>query len=113
MVANYEIAKANGPLSLGYYGQMINIVCLRSICPNAACSRVADQRVKNEECANLPASLPFEETVFRRIANEASDPATIIDTASEFGTQYITIVGSTLTWHRPRTSFWEEGGKDI
>jgi hypothetical protein len=92
---------------------MINIVCLRSICPNAACSRVADQRVKTEECANLPANLPFEETVFRKIANEASDPAAIIDTASEFGTQYATIVGSTLTWLRPRTSFWEEGGKDI
>jgi hypothetical protein len=93
MVANYQIAKMNGPLSLGYYGQMINIVCLRSTCSNVACGRVADQRAKTEECANLPASLPFEETVFRRIANEASDPAKIIDTASEFRTQYISMFG--------------------
>lgn len=89
MVANYELAKANGPLSLGYYGQMVNLVCLRSTCPNSACGRVADQRIKTEECANLPASLPFEETVFRRIANEASDPAAIIDIASEFDMLYL------------------------
>lgn len=83
MVTNFELARQNGPLSLGYYGQMVNLVCLRSTCPNAACARVKDQRVKSEECENLPASLPFEETVFRRIAKEASDPQGIIETASK------------------------------
>ena len=88
LVKNYDIAKANGPKSLGYYGQMVNIACLRSSCSNPACDRVAAERVKEKECEDLPASLPFEEDIFGRIANQASNPDDIKTSSGELRAKY-------------------------
>jgi hypothetical protein len=84
LVKNYEIAKASGPGSLGYYGQMVNIACLRSECTNPVCDRVKAEKVKTKECEDLSADVPFEQDIFSRIANEASDPKDIANRAGTY-----------------------------
>lgn len=81
IVKNYETAKSVSDDTLGYYGQVVNIICLRSACPNAACSRVDKKRSKKEKCQDLSQDMPFEKNVFSRIAKEASDPVKIAEKA--------------------------------
>ncbi|KAH8660658.1 hypothetical protein BGZ60DRAFT_110650 [Tricladium varicosporioides] len=60
----YAAAAAGGPDALGYYGQVLNLACLRSTCINPACQRVASVRSTDPECANLGGSFDFEQAVF-------------------------------------------------
>lgn len=84
MARNYDIAQKNGPNAVGYYGQLLNLVCLRSNCTKVkACERVQGVRMlTGDECQSLNGEFDFENTVFGETA-KGSDEASVAAAAKE------------------------------
>ncbi|KAK5654466.1 hypothetical protein OQA88_7094 [Cercophora sp. LCS_1] len=93
MARNYDIAVTNGPLAVGYYGQMLNLVCLRSHCAQPACDRVKDFASSDAECQNLSGSFTFEEAVFSQTA-KSSTASSVADAARDASAAGVLISGA-------------------
>lgn len=60
LASQYKATSTSGANVNGYYGQVLNLACLRGTCPNSGCQRVSAVRNKGPECANYG----FEQKVF-------------------------------------------------